>query len=208
MGKKLSHYARERGITYRTAWEHYRLGKINGAFMDDTGHVVIPDTTPLIQPRAAIYARVSSSENKADLESQAQRLVQYATARGWQVVEVVKEIGSGVNDHRKKLEQLLQGGTWNILVVETKDRLTRFGFHHFETLLPLVGKRIEVVNMAQDSQTNLMEDLVAVIYSFSARMYGLRRSRHATQRIVTAIEQAAQQAGTDAPDQGLAREAH
>jgi putative resolvase len=194
MVKKLSQYANEHGVTYRTAWEHYRLGKIEGAHMDDTGHVVIPDSTPCVVPRAAIYARVSSSENKDNLEAQALRLTQYATARGWQVVEVVKEIGSGVNDHRKKLEHLLQGSSWNILVVEHKDRLTRFGFHYLDTLLPMLGKRIEVVNLAEDSHGNLMEDLVAVIYSFSARLYGLRRSRHTTQRIVTAIEGAAEAA--------------
>lgn len=191
MPKKLSHYANERGITYRTAWEHFRLGKIDGAYKDDTGHVVIPDSTPLVVPRAGIYARVSSSENKATLDAQAERLIQYATARGWQIVEVVKEVGSGVNDQRKKLEHLLQGASWNILLVEHKDRLTRFGFHHFDTLLPLLGKRIEVVNVATDSQANLMEDLVAVIYSFSARMYGLRRSRHTTEHIVSAIKSAA-----------------
>ncbi len=198
MSKKLSDYANERGITYRTAWEHFRLGKIEGAHKDDTGHVVIPDSTALVVPRAAIYARVSSSENKANLDAQAARLTHYATARCWQIVEVVKEVGSGVNDRRKKLEHLLQGASWNILLVEHKDRLTRFGFHHFDTLLPLLGKRIEVVNLATDSQANLMEDLIAVIYSFSARMYGLRRSRHTTQRIVTAIEGAAQAAGAAA----------
>lgn len=199
MVKKLSQYASERGVTYRTAWEHFRLGKIEGAHKDDTGHVVIPDATPAVVPRAAIYARVSSSENKTNLDAQAERLAQYATARGWQVVEVVKEIGSGVNDHRKKLEHLLQGTSWNILVVEHKDRLTRFGFHHFDTLLPLLGKRIEVVNLAEDSHANLMEDLLAVIYCFAARMYGLRRSRHATQHIVTAIESAAKAYGASAP---------
>ena len=159
--------------------------------MDDTGHVVIPDATPAVVALAAIYARVSSSENKANLDTQALRLTQYATARGWKVVEVVKEVGSGVNDQRKKLERLLQGSAWNILVVEHKDRLTRFGFHYFDTLLPVLGKRIEVVNIAEDSQSNLMEDLLAVVYSFSARMYGLRRSRHATERIVAAIEASA-----------------
>lgn len=166
--------------------------------MDDTGHMIISDSTPLVVPGGAIYVQVASSANKANLDTQAERLAQYATARGWQIVEVVKEIGSGVNDQRKKLEHLLRGASWNILVVEHKDRLTRFGFHHFETLLPLLGKRIEDVNVATDSQANLMEDLNAMIHSFSARMYGLRRSRHTMQRIVCAIESAAQAAGAEA----------
>lgn len=58
--------------------------------MDDTGYVVIPDSTPLAAPLSAIYARVSSSENKTNLDFQAHCLTQCAIARGWQVVEVVK----------------------------------------------------------------------------------------------------------------------
>lgn len=193
MGKKLSDYARERGVTYKTAWNRYKAGQIEGAYLDGTGHVVIPETTPLVEPLAAIYARVSSAENKSNLDAQAERLTQYAIARGWKVVRVIKEVGSGVNDHRHKLEKLLTDAAWNILVVEHKDRLTRFGFHYLETVLPLLGKRIEVVNVAEDGKTDLMQDLVAVIYSFSARMYGLRRSRHNTEKIVACLKSAAEQ---------------
>jgi predicted site-specific integrase-resolvase len=192
MSKKLSDYARERGVTYRTAWNRYRAGRIDGAHMDATGHVVIPDATPAVEPLAAIYARVSSAENKSNLDAQAERLVQYAIARGWKVVSITKEVGSGVNDHRKKLAKLLTAGSWNILVVEHKDRLTRFGFNYLDTILPQMKKRIEVVNQADDQKTDLMQDLVAVIYSFSAQMYGLRRSRHNTEKIVACLKAAAE----------------
>ena len=192
MSKKLSDYARERGVTYRTAWNRYRAGNIDGAHMDATGHVVIPDAIPAVEPLAAIYARVSSAENKSNLDAQAERLVQYAIARGWKVVSITKEVGSGVNDHRKKLTKLLTDASWNILVVEHKDRLTRFGFNYLDTILPQMKKRIEVVNQADDQKTDLMQDLVAVIYSFSARMYGLRRSRRNTEKIVDCLKAAAE----------------
>ncbi len=83
---------------------------------------------------AIIYARESSSENKAALESQKNGLVQYAKAKGYQVVHVVCEFGSGVNDNRQKLHSLLKKKDFDVLLVEHKDRLTRFGFRWFETL--------------------------------------------------------------------------
>jgi len=98
--------------------------------------------------KAAVYARVSSGENKPNLASQAERLTRYATANGWPVMAVVQEVGSGVNDQRKKLEKLLQDDSWNILVVEHKDRLTRFDFNYllmlrsaWFLLLPALGGR-------------------------------------------------------------------
>lgn len=111
---------------------------------------------------------------------------------GWQVTDVVKETGSGVNDHRKKLEKLLRKpDSWDILVVEHKDRLTRLGFHYIHTLLTQMGKRVEVVNLADNDKEDLVQDSVAVIYSFSARMYGLRRSKRRTERLQACLEQEA-----------------
>ncbi|MBN6739311.1 IS607 family transposase [Acidithiobacillus sp. MC6.1] len=192
MGKKLSDYAKERGIGYRAAWNRFKAGRIPGAWLDETGHVVVPDASEQKGTRAVIYARASSAENRPNLESQAERLGQYATVQGWQVVDVVKETGSGVNDHRKKLEKLLRTlDSWDILIVEHKDRLTRFGFHYIHTLLSQMGKHVEVVNLADNDKEDLVQDLVAVIYSFSARMYGLRRSKRRTERLLACLEQEA-----------------
>jgi len=192
MGKKLSDYAKERGIGYRAAWNRFKAGRIPGAWLDETGHVVVPDPSERKGTKAVIYARVSSADNRPNLETQAERLGQYATARGWQVIEVVKETGSGINDHRKKLEKLLRKSDgWDILVVEHKDRLTRFGFHYIDTLLSQLGKRVEVVNLADNDKADLVQDLVAVIYSFSARMYGIRRSKRRTERLLACLEQEA-----------------
>ena len=136
--------------------------------------------------RCAIYARESSSENKVDLESQKNGLVQYATARGYQVVHLVTEFGSGVNDHRVKLDALLKCRDYDVLLVEHKERLTRFGFHWFETLCPF---RIEVVNLSDDRTHDLMEDLVAIITSFAARLYGQRRGRKATEAAIKKLQE-------------------
>ena len=92
-----------------------------------------------------IYARVSSPEHRENLE----RLVHYCTARGYQVHQVVKEIGSGVNDSRPKLLAALKDPHASRIVVEHKDRLTRFGFRYLQTLLAVQHRTVEVVNQAE-----------------------------------------------------------
>ena len=72
-----------------------------------------------------VYARASANENRPNLDSQAERLCTYCTAKGWKVVKVVKEVSSGVNDGRKKLLALLADPTMTVIVVEHKDRLNQ-----------------------------------------------------------------------------------
>lgn len=109
-------------------------------------------------------------------------------ARGYQVSQVVKEIASGVNDSRPKLLGLLKDTSITLIVVEYRDRLTRFGFHYLETLLQAQGRMIEVVNVAENDKEDLIADLVAIVYSFTARLYGQRRARRKTERIVQELE--------------------
>lgn len=135
--------------------------------------------------RCALYVRESSSENKGALQSQADGLKAYAHARGYQVVHVVHEIASGMNDERPKLHRLIGQRDFDVLLVEHKDRLTRFGFRWFEALAPF---RIEVVNTAEEATHDLMEDLIAIITSFAARLYGRRRGRKKTQAAIEALK--------------------
>jgi predicted site-specific integrase-resolvase len=135
--------------------------------------------------RCVVYARESSSENKAAMKSQVAGLTKYATAKGYTVVGVVQEYASGVNDSRKQLGRTLKRRDFDVLLVEHKDRLSRFGFAWFETLSPF---RIEVVNVAENDTHDLMEDLVAIITSFSARLYGQRRGRKKTEAAILALK--------------------
>ncbi len=123
------------------------------------------------------------------MESQAERLVAYCAAKGYQVHRVVREIGSGVNDSRptflKLLVKLLAEPTITVIVVEHKDRATRFRFRYLETLLEQQGQRIEVVNLAENGREDLVAiDLVAIVYSFCARLYGQRRAKRKAETIV------------------------
>lgn len=137
--------------------------------------------------RCAIYARESSSENKAALQSQVDGLRRYAQAKGYQITHVVTEFGSGVNDERPQLHALLSKRDFDVLLVEHKDRLTRFGFRWFESLCPF---RIEVVNIAENRVNDLMEDLVATLTALAARLYGHRRGRKKAEAAIKAFKEA------------------
>lgn len=187
--KKLSEYAKERGILYRTAWEHFRTGKIEGAFKSNTGQILIPikDKPSSKLKVAALYARVSSNDRKKSLDKQLKTLESFAISNGFIISSSVKEVASGMNDNRKKLLKLLAKDDWNVLIVENKDRLTHFGFNYIESLLNQMGKEIIVVNASSEDKEDILKDLVSIIYSFSARLYGLRR-RKKTEEIVEFLE--------------------
>jgi Predicted site-specific integrase-resolvase len=186
---KLSEYAKRLGVSYRAAWNWFKAGKIKGAFKTESGAIIVPEERTRKGDYVVIYSRVSSSENKSNLNSQAERLTQYAIARGYQIKEVIKEIGSGVNDNRPKLQKLLREGKATKIVVEHKDRLTRFGYNYLSTLLIQVDCEIEVVNEATEDKEDLMQDLVSIITSFCARYYGLRRSKRKTEKIIKELKE-------------------
>jgi len=190
---KLSTWAKKMGISYRRAWQMFKDGKLPNAKKLPTGTIVVLEEEKAnvlsTQNIVAIYARVSSHENRDNLEKQAERLKEYAIAKGYQIKHIVKEVGAGVNDARPKLINLLNKQDYSILLVEHKDRLTRFGFNYIRLLCEKQGKLIEIVNGAEDEKEDIIQDFVAVIYSFSAKLYGLRRAKRKTEKIIKEITQ-------------------
>ena len=185
---KLSTYAKQQGISYSTALRWWKAGQIKG-YQAPSGTIIVQEEEPRLPvEKVAIYARVSSAEHRENLGRQAERLLRYCEARGYQVAQVVKEIASGVNDDRPKFLSLLKDTSITRIVVEHKDRLTRFGFRSLETLLEAQGRQIEVVNVAENETADVMADLVAIVYSFTARLYGQRRAKRKTERIVAQLE--------------------
>ena len=127
---KLSEFARKRGIAYITAHRWYKAGKIPGAFQMDTGSVFVKDIAAEEQSvTAVIYARVSNQSRKAEMQYQVDRCKTFCAAKGLIVDKVFSEVASGMNDDRKKLWLMLDSKP-KIIVVEHKDRLTRFGFNY------------------------------------------------------------------------------
>jgi predicted site-specific integrase-resolvase len=181
---KLSTYAKQLGISYQTAWRLFKDGKLN-AYQLPTGTVIVrEEESQGSEQSVAIYCRVSSSENKGNLESQKKRLLDYCAAKGYKVSRVITEVGSGINDTRKQWLSLLQDRMVRIIVVEHKDRFTRFGFTGYKTLLNTDGRDIEVVNEAENGKEDLLQDLISIITSFCARLYGQRRCKMKTEKII------------------------
>ena len=183
---KLSEYAKKNSISYQCAWNHFKKGLMPGARQLPSGTVVIDETTTYAKPEyVVVYARVSSSENKTNLETQAQRLQQFCEAGGWVVSEVVKECASGLNDNRPKLSKIFTDRKATKLVVEHRDRLTRFGFNYIKLLFN--DCEIVVVNEC-DTDQDLFDDFVSLVTSFCARIYGKRRTKRKTEQIIKSLE--------------------
>lgn len=134
------------------------------------------------------YARVSLSENKKNLETQAERLISYCNAKGYQVQRVIKECASGLNDKRPKLMQLFNDKQITRIVIEHHDRLTRFGFSYIQEWMKERECEIEVINNVAGDKEDLMKDFVSLVTSFTARLYGLRRSKRKTEELIKSLE--------------------
>ena len=185
---RLSVYAKKTGVTYKTAFRWWKAGKLD-AYQMDTGTIIVREpATSAEQLQVALYARVSSAEQKEDLERQMQRLKDYAASKGYQVTKLVRELASGLNDRRPKLMKLLTDASVGIVVIEHRDRLTRFGFNYIEQLMQMQGRRLEVI-FPSDTDNDLVDDFIAVITSMASRIYGRRTSKRRAEKIKQCVEQ-------------------
>lgn len=189
---KLSKYAKENDISYLTAYRYYRSGNLKGKqlhsgtiliYEDENNNIISDDKLKV--KKVILYARVSSSENKSNLESQLIRLRNYASAKGYTIIKEITEIGSGINDKRLKLENVLKNNNdWDLIIVEHKDRLARFGINYIKILLNNINKDIEIINSVETEKEDIMQDFVSIITSFCSKIYGLRRSKRKTEEII------------------------
>lgn len=181
---KLRDYAKLHEVTYRTAWNRFKAGKIKNAIQTETGTIEILEIKEPTDYGVILYARTSSSQNKKLLENQVERLKDYAAAKGYKIKQIVKEFGSGLNDERKQLTKILKENKYDKIIVEHKDRLTRFGFNWIQLL---TDNRIEVINETKEKDEDLTADLISIIHCFSARLYGLRKSQNVKNKIKKVI---------------------
>lgn len=186
---KISQYARLHGVTTRTIWNWIRNGEVQIERTKTDRVLVIDNHEKDAEVFVAVYARVSSSENKDNLERQKQRLLDFCATKGYNVTKVVAEIGSGLNDERPKLEKILLDKSIKIIVVEHKDRFSRFGMNYIQKLLSLDDRKIEVINVDDDDKNDLMKDFASIVSSFCARLYGHRRTKRKTEQIIKQLEQ-------------------
>jgi putative resolvase len=172
---KLSDWAKRNGVTYHTAYRWFRQGNLPvAAQQTTTGTILVETADDSRKDQTVIYGRVSSHPQRQDLARQVLRCREFCAANGWSVAATYQEVGSGMNDQRRQLHKMLALQPTRI-VVEHKDRLTRFGFHYLRALLEQQGCQIAVMDNSFEAKDDLMKDLLSVIYSFAARMYGLRK---------------------------------
>ena len=175
------------GIHFVTLKRWIYSGKVR-AVKTPTGRWMIPESEieriiggkeGVKEVRAVIYARISSSDQKKDLERQIQHLTHYCSAKGYKIVDILSDIASGLKTNRRGLMKLFNyivNKQVDAVVITDKDRLTRFGFEYLEYFFNQYGVRMEVVfgEEPRDAYQELVEDLLAVVTSFAGKLYGMR----------------------------------
>ena len=148
-------------------------------------YVVVP---PENDGRCVIYARVSSSDQREDLNRQVGRIVVWTTKHGHRPDEVVKEVGSGLNGNRRQLRRIMADHTVHTILVEHRERLCRFGFEYVEAALAGRGARVLVMD-DDDLGDDLVRDVTEVMTSLCARLYGRRSARRRAERALAAAQE-------------------
>ncbi len=174
---KLSQWARTQHIHPRTAMRWFRAGTLPvPARQLPSGTILVEEPLTGGAERVALYARVSSHDQRADLDRQLGRLAGWAMAQDLPVTLTVAEVGSGMNGARPKLRRLLADATVTTIVVEHRDRLARLGAEYIEAALLGAGRRLLVVD-ATEVEDDLVRDMTEVLTSLCARLYGRRSAR-------------------------------
>ena len=184
---RLSQWAAQYGMHRMTAWRHYNAGtlppELQPKKIGNIIYVLAHSETP--PGRAVGYARVSSTEQKAHLENQANRLWAYAGQNGMLLDDVVSEVASGLNDRRPKLRKLLSDPTVHTMIVEHRERLARFGVGMVEAMLQARGGALIVIDDAEVPD-DLVRDMTEILTCFCARLYGKRSAANKARRAMEA----------------------
>ena len=166
---KLSDYAKRYGVTYRTAFNRFNAGKIEGAIRDKTGHICVPieyiqNTT---SSNVVIYATAISNKDEhiKKLNEQISTIKKYCNAKGYQVTKVVTEIASTIMSSHPKLIELLKDNSCKHIVIDNPATISRFSFDIIRELFESCGKEIEAMNNEDSDKNALREDFVKVIYN-------------------------------------------
>ena len=187
---KLSVWAKKQGISYKTAWRWWKAGTMPVPVEQLASGTIIVHPAKSVANNSfgnvALYARVSSADQKADLDRQFDRLSEYALAHKMSVVDSVKEIGSGFNGHRRGMMRLLANSNIQTIVIEHRDCLIRFGFEYLEASLSAQNRKIVVID-TKELADDVVRDLHEVIVSMCARLYGKRSAKNRAQKALDAI---------------------
>src|SRR6266487_4788430 len=186
---RLKDWAEEQGIHYQTAWKWFRDGKLPvPALQTPSGMILVqPDAGPRPGGGLGLYARVSSHDQRADLDRQVARLIQWATTAGVPLIGVEAEVASGVTGRRPKLRRLLADPAVQTVVVTHRDRLARMNAELAEAALAADGRRLLVLDDGEVTD-DLIRDMVEVLTSLCAGLYGRRSARNRALKAVRCAE--------------------
>jgi excisionase family DNA binding protein len=155
---------------------------------------------PQEKKNVIVYSRVSTQGQKDDLETQGKLLEKIAVERGFSNIVKISDIGSGLNQKRRGLLQMFKmvdSNDVDTIIVNYKDRLTRFGFDYLASYFKSHGVSIIVINETeiQDPQKELVDDLIAIVTSFSGKIYGMRSNK--AKKIVKSFEKEVKERAID-----------
>jgi predicted site-specific integrase-resolvase len=182
----LKQWADAQGVSYVTARRWFNAGTLPVPARRIGGLILIGDpVTPGVVPTGStvVYARVSSADQKADLDRQVARVTTWATGQRLPVDRIVTEVGSALNGRRRKFLALLKDVSVTTIVVEHRDRFARFGAEYVQAALEASGRRLLVVDPAEVDD-DLVRDVTEILTSLCARLYGRRAAANRAARAV------------------------
>jgi putative resolvase len=184
------------GVTTRTIQRWDKAGKIR-VVRTIGGRRRIPESEikrilGLKEEKVVVgYARVSSTTQKDDLERQKQLIHSYAKDKGYGNIQILSDVGSGINENRKSFLKLLDMVTSkkvSKVIIAYEDRLTRFGFETLRKFFQVFETEIEVINNEEKTPNEeLVEDLITIVSHFAGKLYGLRS--HKYKEVVEGVKQ-------------------
>jgi predicted site-specific integrase-resolvase len=183
----LKEWAEREGIAYVTARRWFASGKLPVPARRVGGLILVGEPGAVAaRGTAVVYARVSSADQRPDLDRQVARVTAWATGQGVAVDRVVTETGSALNGHRRKFLALLRDPSVAVIAVEHPDRFARFGAECVEAALAAQGRRLLVAD-PYGVDDDLVRDVTEILTSLCARLYGRRAAADRAARAVEAI---------------------
>ncbi|MFI6690516.1 IS607 family transposase [Streptomyces sp. NPDC050433] len=185
----LKEWAKANGVHPHTAYRWFREGTLPVPAERVGPRTILvnveANSSPAVTGGVGLYARVSSRDQKDDLARQTARLSEWAAQAGHGVVRIESEIASGVNGARMKARRLLADPKVTTVVVEHKDRLGRMNVELVEAALSATGRRLVVLDDGE-VEDDLVRDVVEVLTSFCARLYGRRSAKNRARKALEA----------------------
>ncbi|MFD7445516.1 IS607 family transposase [Streptomyces sp. NPDC059909] len=185
----LKEWAKANGVHPHTAYRWFREGTLPVPAERVGPRTILvnieANSLPAVTGGVGLYARVSSHDQKSDLERQVARLAQWAAAGGHRVVRIESEIASGMNGGRTKARRLLADPDVITVVVEHKDRLGRMDVELVEAALSATGRSLVVLDDGE-VEDDLVRDMIEILTSFCACLYGRRSAKNRARKALEA----------------------